>query len=449
MGKKYLETKEKSLESSVLGIWQEAAKKADELDEAKFSPKEIKMAIGIASDKRYAGGNMTGAVKAIEKMKRGLSDHPQVMAVLKRQNENIEEGKVIFDDHDADDGDFKALTKKLGLKFKAKGDDTTVTGSDANIAKLLKTMKMKKDTDGHAMLEKLDPVNKTAAKKKFDDRKDKDIDNDGDVDDSDEFLHKRRKAISKAMSKDEGNKFTGALNAAKEKGEKTFVVSGRTYKVEDYNQDEAYKPVKSNHYDVKIQGVKKKDVNAILKYIKVDGGNYDIEDVDADQVTGSGMSSTSDGDIFIQGDDAGKLGMEIAKKFRSVKVMGEDYKKENYEFGTPERTKHTLEVTPGQSQEDWDETVGVMHKKNDTMREALAKMWSVDEGHNPFIKEADEFKPHMMYDPKTGKGFKATTMADHLRMKDMGYTHDAPKKENKTMTGKPTTKVTIEPEMKD
>ena len=203
MGKKYLETKENSLESSVLGIWQEAAKKADELDEAKFSPKEIKMAIGIASDKRYAGGNMTGAVKAIEKMKRGLSDHPQVMAVLKRQNENIEEGKVIFDDHDADDGDFKALTKKLGLKFKAKGDDTTVTGSDANIAKLLKTMKMKKDTDGHAMLEKLDPVNKKALKKDFDDRKDKDIDNDGDVDSSDKYLAKRRKAVSKAISKEE------------------------------------------------------------------------------------------------------------------------------------------------------------------------------------------------------------------------------------------------------
>ena len=90
------------------------------------------------------------------------------------------------------------------------------------------------------------------------------------------------------------------------------------------NNTEAYKPVKANHYDVKIQGVKKKDVNAILKYIKVDGGNYDIEDVDADQVTGGGMSSTSDGDIFIQGDDAGKLGMEIAKKFRNVKVMGEE-----------------------------------------------------------------------------------------------------------------------------
>jgi len=56
-----------------------------------FSSKQIKMAIGIASDKRYAGGNMTGAVNAIEKIKKGLSDHPQVAAVLKRQNEDIQE----------------------------------------------------------------------------------------------------------------------------------------------------------------------------------------------------------------------------------------------------------------------------------------------------------------------------------------------------------------------
>ena len=47
---------------------------------------------------------------------------------------------------------------------------------------------------------KLDAVNPKAVKKKFDDRKDKDIDNDGDVDDSDKFLHKRRKAVSKAIT---------------------------------------------------------------------------------------------------------------------------------------------------------------------------------------------------------------------------------------------------------
>jgi len=53
--------------------------------------------------------------------------------------------------------------------------------------------------------EELDPVNKKAVKKKFDDRKDKDIDNDGDVDSTDKYLHKRRKAISKEINEGEGD----------------------------------------------------------------------------------------------------------------------------------------------------------------------------------------------------------------------------------------------------
>ena len=69
-----------------------------------FTPKQIKMAIGVASDKRYAGGNMTGAVKAIEKIKKGLSDHPQVAAVLKRQNEKLDQEDEPF---------VKDLVKKL------------------------------------------------------------------------------------------------------------------------------------------------------------------------------------------------------------------------------------------------------------------------------------------------------------------------------------------------
>ena len=88
---------------------------------------------------------------------------------------------------------------------------------------------------------KLDPVGKADA----------DIDNDGDTDSSDEYLHKRRAAIKKAM-KDEGNKFTGALAAAKEKGEKEFVVSGKKYsvqEVEDMEHDKNKKLVKEK--DVK------------------------------------------------------------------------------------------------------------------------------------------------------------------------------------------------------
>jgi hypothetical protein len=60
------------------------------IDEGRFNPKQVKMAIGIASDKRFAKGNMTGAVKAIDKIAKGLSNHPQVAAVLRRQNEESE-----------------------------------------------------------------------------------------------------------------------------------------------------------------------------------------------------------------------------------------------------------------------------------------------------------------------------------------------------------------------
>ena len=44
---------------------------------------------------------------------------------------------------------------------------------------------------------------------------------------------------------------------------------------------------------------------------------------------------------------------------------------------------------------------------------------------NVDVHEKD-FKPHTMYDPKTGKGFAAKTYDDHVRMDKMGYTHEDP-----------------------
>mgnify|MGYP007000071278 CR=1 len=64
--------------------------------------------------------------------------------------------------------------------------------------------------------------------------------------------------------------------------------------------------------------------------------------------------------------------------------------KENFEVGTKARTDHTLSVTPGQSPEEFDQQVNVMHKKKNSMREALAKMWGMKESRNPFEKKVNE-----------------------------------------------------------
>jgi hypothetical protein len=53
------------------------------------NPTHVKMAVGIAADKKY-GNNMSGAVRTINKIAKGLSDHPQVAAVLKRKNEDLD-----------------------------------------------------------------------------------------------------------------------------------------------------------------------------------------------------------------------------------------------------------------------------------------------------------------------------------------------------------------------
>jgi len=50
------------------------------------------------------------------------------------------------------------------------------------------------------MGEKLDPVNHSELKGKHSERKDKDIDNDGKVDDTDKYLHARRKKVSKIIA---------------------------------------------------------------------------------------------------------------------------------------------------------------------------------------------------------------------------------------------------------
>ena len=90
------------------------------------------------------------------------------------------------------------------------------------------TNKNDKSDDG----EGLAAVQPDAVKKKFKDRKDKDIDNDGDVDSTDKYLHKRRKAVSKAIEKESQNGFRMAAKKAKDNGDDKFVFAGKEYDVQ-------------------------------------------------------------------------------------------------------------------------------------------------------------------------------------------------------------------------
>jgi len=63
------------------------------MEAKEYSDKEVRMGKGVAFDKRYKGGNMTGAYKTINKIKPGLGDHPKVRAALQRANEEYNLGE--------------------------------------------------------------------------------------------------------------------------------------------------------------------------------------------------------------------------------------------------------------------------------------------------------------------------------------------------------------------
>ena len=91
-----------------------------------------------------------------------------------------------------------ALMKKEGMTKSADRKPETYRRPDGKMG----TRMVPTDKEVVKMKEAMDAVDKNALKGKHKDRKDKDIDNDGDVDSSDKYLHKRRKAISKSMKKD-------------------------------------------------------------------------------------------------------------------------------------------------------------------------------------------------------------------------------------------------------
>ena len=235
--------------------------------------------------------------------------------------------------------------------------------------------------------EKLDPVGK----------EDGDIDNDGDKDSSDKYLMKRRKAISKAIKKEKKEEV--------ELDEASVMV--------DLENDN-----KKLMSDIKKMGIKVKDLGdsgnpgyneykltgspaALKKGGKKFGWDQQVEKV---QVKEGKMSQLH------QLMKDGKTAEEIAKIMRvdakTIKKLMAGHMKETYEWGTDELRKHTEDITPGQDGE-W---VAAQKSKNDSMREALAKVWQTDEGKNPFKKESKKDLTKEVKDGKTMTGKKVASV---------------------------------------
>jgi len=218
-------------------------------------------------------------------------------------------------------------------------------------------------------------------------KEDGDIDNDGDKDASDKYLAKRRKTIAKAMK----SEAIGKDIAKKMMGNKTM----------------------------------KSFASKVAKMKNVTQG--DLEKMLPDYVAGGDIAKLFEADDFkthmMYDPKTGKgyeaKTMDDHLRMKKMGYSHEKPKSEAYELGTDEYTKHTKKMTPGQfesqGEADWNETVANIQKKQTSMREALAKVWGMDEGKSPFDKK-EEVKS---------------------------------KKEGKTMTGKPMTKVDVEPDMKE
>ena len=122
-----------------------------------------------------------------------LQDKPEVAETFVQELEELK--KAVNDDKRSFISAARQAHKEGKKTFMFAGKEYPVKIKEAPV-KEDNTNNKSDDGDG------LDKVQPKAVKKKFKDRKDKDIDNDGDVDSSDKFLHKKRKAISKAIGKD-------------------------------------------------------------------------------------------------------------------------------------------------------------------------------------------------------------------------------------------------------
>ena len=248
-------------------------------------------------------------------------------------------------------------------RMMAKGKNTAMI--DKEISKEMKKLNIK---------EKMDPVGK----------EDGDIDNDGDKDSSDKYLAKKRKAISKAIDKNENLE----------------EVNAKVIMDKDTGNRDLQKLLKKHKLKMKTL---QRNVNPGYDEVEISGDKREMEKM---------MKTTGDDSMY---------------KFNP----------RTKEFELDESKKLEVKTT-----KDVDETLDRIREANvgkgRTMRNILADIWKMNEGKNPFEKE-EGFSSDAQRKAAFASGYKE---------KGKKGKKEEDEKSSKTATGQKPTKIEIEPEVK-
>jgi hypothetical protein len=230
--------------------------------------------------------------------------------------------------------------------------------------------------------EGLDKAKPDAAKKKFADRKDKDIDNDGDTDSSDKFLHKKRAAITKAVEKEKES----VKEYVKTDGTNKRVSEG------DKRRTENNKDLEEASFAVKI----------------TDLPLFHIDSSSAGKVK-AGLKKALRNPKSIESVE--RVSKSEVKKALRDKLAGKDNEDEKEEqWGANKVGGGKVGIKASKLKKNHESIVDIQNKKNISVREALAKIWGVseDKSFNPFKSNTKEAQVPKTKREKTESGQKQT-----------------------------------------
>ena len=122
----------------------------------------------------------------------------------------------------------------------------------------------------------------------------------------------------------------------------------------------------------------------------------------------------------------------MGKNYRPAKPGDKDYPDPEAlkKAQGPKKKKSKAE---DEEQEKKDDKKGGLTKEQKSLPPALQKKILEKKGkasdcgdHDDMDEKSKAFKPHDMFDPKTGKAYKAKSYEDHVKYKKMGYTEKQP-----------------------